>query len=172
MVVVIIAFLFLIIIGITAFLLVYYLTLFFGPPYVPSSDAATETLMSFAGIKSGEKAADLGAGNGKIVMALAKAGAEAHGYEINPFLVLAARIKIRRAGLQNKAFMHCKSFWRCDFSAYDLIYIYAFPYIMKKLEGKLQEKMKPKARVIANAFSFPNWQSKTKEGALFLYVKE
>ena len=84
----------------------------FGAPFEPTSDRKLKIMMKLAKVKKGEKAVDHGSGDGKIVIALAKAGAEAHGYEINPLLVLFSRYKIKKAGLKGKAFIHWKNFWK------------------------------------------------------------
>ena len=58
-----------------------------GAIYYPSSDPQIATMLDLAQIKKGERAVDIGSGDGRIVRALARAGAHAHGYELNPFLV-------------------------------------------------------------------------------------
>ncbi|MBU4142330.1 hypothetical protein KKE99_05680, partial [Patescibacteria group bacterium] len=67
------------------FLFVY--ALFFGAPYVPIPKNGLDKMVEFANIKFGQKAVDLGSGDGRIMIAMAKAGAIVHGYEINPLLV-------------------------------------------------------------------------------------
>lgn len=56
-----------------------------GAIYYPSSNKQIATIIKFANIQKGEKAVDIGSGDGRVVFALAQASAEAHGYEINPF---------------------------------------------------------------------------------------
>ena len=128
-------------------------------------------MVELAEVKSNEIAADLGSGDGRLVIALAKRGLEAHGYEINPFLVLISRRKIRKLGLKNKAFVHFKSFWQTDLSAYDIITIFGIGFAMEKLEKKLQKELRSGARVVSNAFIFPNWKPRKKKDTAFLYVK-
>jgi ribosomal protein L11 methylase PrmA len=70
-----------------------------GAIYDPSSRIEAEAMARLAEVRPGEKAADLGSGDGRVVCALARGGAEAHGYEINPVLVLISRRNIRREGL-------------------------------------------------------------------------
>jgi len=69
-------------------------------------------MLLFSKIKPGERMADLGSGDGRILIEFAKKGAIAEGYEINPVLVFIARMKIRRLGLEKKARVFWKSFWR------------------------------------------------------------
>jgi cyclopropane fatty-acyl-phospholipid synthase-like methyltransferase len=143
--------------------------LFWGALYVPTKEEKVKKMIEFLNIKEGEKALDIGSGDGRLVIALAKAGAQAVGYEINPFLVKKAKDNIKKAGLEGKAFVYCKNFWKEDFSRYDVITVYGIGYIMKNLEKKLKKELKKGARVASNAFSFPNWVPVKKEDNVILY---
>ena len=171
MLIIFIIILILYIILIFIFLFVLLLPMLRGAIFVASRNEAVEKIIAIAKIKPGMKAADLGSGDGRIVIALAKAGAEAHGYEINPLLVWLSRLKIRKEKLENKAFIHWKSFWRCDFTCFDVVTIYGINYIMKNLEKKLQRELQSGAKVISNAFTFPNWIPTHKEDRIYLYKK-
>lgn len=144
--------------------------IFRGAIYVPTKEKRIQKMIDFLEIRPGEKAVDLGAGDGRLVVALAKAGAEAYGYEINPFLVSRARKNIRKAGLEGRAFIHQKNFWKEDLSQFDVVTLYGITHIMKKLEDKLRKELKPNARVASNAFNFPTWEYSKKEGAVYLYL--
>lgn len=142
-----------------------------GAVYFPTTRGSLETIVKFADAKTGEKLADIGSGDGRIIIAFAKQGIEAHGYEINPLLVWQSRWLIKKLGLQNKAFVHWKSFWRVDLSQYNIINIYGIPYIMKRLEFKLKKELKPKAKVISNIYPLPGWGEIKKERGVYLYIK-
>ena len=151
--------------------LFFLLPFFWGAPFEPTSKEKLQKILKLANIKQGEKAVDLGSGDGRIVIRMAQNGAEAHGYEVNPFLVFYSRNKIKKAGLKGKAFIHWKSFWRVDFSKFDVIVLFQFKTIMKTLEKKLEKEMKKKARVVSYYWKFPNWKySKTIEN-IYLYEK-
>ncbi len=140
-----------------------------GAPFVVSEDVDIETMIRLARVKPGARAVDLGSGDGRIVIAFARAGAQAHGYEINPFLVMRARRNIRNAGLEGRAFAHWKSFWGENLSSYDIVTLYGITYIMKGLEEKLGRELKSGARVLSNYFTFPGWVPKEKDGRICLY---
>ena len=145
--------------------------LFWGALYVPTKDEKVKKMIELLDIKEGEKALDIGAGDGRLVIALAKAGATATGFEINPFLVKLAKKNIKKAGLEGKAFVYCKNFWKKDFSQYDAVSVYGIGYIMKSLEKKLKKELKKGSRIASNAFGFPNWSPVKKEDNIFLYKK-
>lgn len=140
-----------------------------GAPFVPSDKKTVERMIKFAKIKKGEKVVDIGSGDGRLVIALAKAGAMAYGYEINPFLVLWSRYKIFRSGLSGKAFTFWKSFWRVDFSSFDVVTVYAISYIMLDLEKKLEKELKKGTRVVSHTFKFPNCKIKEMDAGVYLY---
>ena len=117
------------------------------------------------------KAVDLGSGDGRIIIALALKGFEAHGYEINPFLVWWSRYKIRKAGLKGKAFVHKKSYWDEDFSEYDVIVVFGILNMMERLEKKMQKELNTGAVVVSSLFEFPNWEYYDKKDGVYIYQK-
>lgn len=139
--------------------------------YVPTEKSKRKKMVELAAVRKGEKAVDLGSGDGCLVMALARAGAEAHGYEINPLLVLWSKMRIKIAGLDGKIFIHWKNFWKKDFAGFDVVTIYGFSHMMAKLEEKLERELKPGARVISNSFPLPTWKPARKENGVYLYKK-
>lgn len=119
-----------------------------------------------------------------------------HGYEINPLLVWYSRMRIKwgaippftkerlggvtlkktnKNSLTMKQFNNIKifnqSFFSTDLSSYDIITLYATTYIMKKLEKKLQNELKPGAIVISNYFQFPNWKPSKSLNHVYLYTQ-
>lgn len=136
-------------------ILLYYLAS--GAPYLPSSHAAVDAMVRLANVRQGMRVADLGSGDGRIIIAFAKAGAEAHGYEINPILVWLSRRKITRAGVQDRCFVHTSNFWKTDFSMFDVVTLFGISHIMKRLEKRLKRDLKPDAIVLSHIFTFPAW---------------
>lgn len=143
-----------------------------GAYFAPTLKKEIERMVSLSGVKPGDKAVDLGSGDGRLVIALAKAGAEAHGYEINPLLVLIAKINIKMAGLSGKAFSHWKNFWELDLSEFNVVTVFGITYMMKKLETKLKKELKPGSKIVSNYFIFPDWQHSKKESNAYLYEKK
>jgi|SRR5271157_1896347 len=149
-------------------------SVFFGAPFQPSSDKALREIIELSEIKKSnksQKVADLGSGNGKIVIEFAKQGMEAHGFEINPILVWTSRIKIKKLGLENKAFIHRKNFWKQDFSDFDIVTSFQINYVMPRLEEKLKKELRSGAKIISNTWQFPNWKPKKKLEDIYLYEK-
>lgn len=138
-------------------------------PFVPSSDERLRKMIELAGVGPGIKAADIGSGDGKVVIALAKQGAEAHGYEIDYERAQKSLENIKKERLEKRAFIHNMNFWDAEFGDYDVLTIYGITSIMKRLEEKLLKEMKPGAIIVSNYFTFPNWQHETKDGMIYVY---
>jgi len=111
---------FLVIFFIKFYKLVYPL-LFWGGIYVPTSENRVKEMIRLLNISKGEKVVDLGAGDGRMVIEAANAGAEAHGYEISPALVRLAKKNICTAGMQNKAFVFQGNLWHQNLSNFDAV---------------------------------------------------
>jgi len=145
--------------------------LYGGAFYVETKPETVKKIVDLANVKPGVRAADLGSGDGRIVIALAEAGAEAHGYEINPLFTWLSNGYIRRLGLRGKAFIHRKSYWHEDLSKFDIITVYGYRPMMKRLEEKLKTELKTDARVICNKYHFPAWLPSKKEDDVYLYER-
>ena len=142
-----------------------------GAFFAPSGKVLTDKMVALAEIKPGDRVLDLGSGDGSQVVALAKAGAVAYGYEINPILVWWSRHKIWKAGLRGKAFIYRKNFWKTNLSDFDSIIMFGVYYMMPKMEEKLQKELKPGTKVISHYFTFPNWKPKKSLDNVHQYVK-
>lgn len=148
-----------------------FINFIFGAPFQPSNENDVSKMIELLKIKPGERAIDLGSGDGRIVRALAKAGAEAHGYEINPFLVLWSRRVIKKQGLEKRAFIHWKNFWEADFSKFDVISLFQIGYVMRRLEKRLRDEAKENVRIVSNVWKFPNWKHLKRREKIYLYKK-
>lgn len=140
-----------------------------GAPYKATSEDHLKTMLALAKITKKDICADIGAGDGRLVRAMAKQAKEAHGYEVNPLLVLLGRKRIRDARLEGKAFMHFKNFWQQDLSSFSVVTVYGTPHIMGMLEKKLLQDLPKKARVVSNVFKFPTWQAVSTKNDVRLY---
>lgn len=142
-----------------------------GAPYAALSKKRLNSMIKLLDIKPGQSSVDLGSGDARIVIELAKLGVKAYGYEINPLLVFISRRNIKKAGLEHKAKIYWKNYWSSDLSRYDIITVYGIPHMMKRLEKKLSNELKSGARVASNHFPFPTWQPRKKLGNVYLYQR-
>jgi cyclopropane fatty-acyl-phospholipid synthase-like methyltransferase len=143
-----------------------------GAIYYPSSPKQIATILSLAKLRGGERAVDIGSGDGRIPFALAQAGATAVGYEVNPILVLWSNWQARRLPTSKQPLFTWQNMWTADFSQFEVVTIFGMTYIMKDLEKKLQRELKPGAKVICNSFPFPNWKAEQSIDEVYLYIKK
>ncbi|EDV27641.1 Protein FAM173B [Trichoplax sp. H2] len=123
-------------------------------PYVP---ATTEQVSIVLKLCRPGRLVDLGSGDGRIVIAAAREGHQAFGYELNRWLVLYSKIKARMEGMHTKTLFRTADLWKIDLSTYDNIVIFGVPSMMKDLEKKIKSEMHPRSHVIACRFCFPSW---------------
>ena len=143
----------------------------FGGPYVPTQNAHVDEMIRIANLVPTDRVADLGSGDGRIVIAAAKAGvADALGIEINGALVRVSKRSASRLGLKNARFVK-ESFWKTNVSDRTVVFLYQVPYAMRKLETKLQEELPLGARIVSNDFRFENWKPSEEHGRIHVYVK-
>ena len=142
-----------------------------GAPFVPTARAKVLEMMEMGDVGPGKKVVDLGSGDGRIVIEAAKRGARAYGYELNLILVLISRRAIKKLGLGDNACIYWKSFWKADLEDADVVTIFGLKGLMADLGAKLKRELKPGAKVISFAFTFPGWNHVKGERALYLYVQ-
>lgn len=144
----------------------------FGAPFVPMDHAGVAEMIRVAGVGPGQRLYDLGSGDGRILIAAAKAGAHAEGWEVSPFLWLYSRWNIKRQGVADRATVHFGSYWDSSMKDADVITLFLVTIQMGRMEKKLQAELRPGSKVASYAFSFPNWKESVRSGAVHLYRKE
>ena len=126
-------------------------------PFVPSSQEVVDRMIELASVKKGDLVYDMGSGDGRIVIAAAKKGAKAVGFEIDGDLVKESRENIRKAGVQNLAEIRRQDILSVDFSAASVITMYLLPDVNLKLKEKLLRQLKPGSRVVSHSFDMGDW---------------
>lgn len=159
------------VIGIAVYVIWLFLySLLFGAPYAAIGRKRLVAMLRLAHVRKGERAVDVGSGDGRIVIALAREGAHAEGFEINPLLHGIALWNIHKSK-EKRARVFLKDLWQVNFSPYDIVTVYGNFPMMGRLEKKLQKELKPGARVISNHFAFPHWKSTKSSDDVLLYIK-
>ena len=140
---------------------------FFGAPFMPTHRKTVRDMVALA--PNARKMADLGSGDGRIVVAFAKAGVAATGFEMNPILTWWSTRKIKKHLLNEIAMVERANFWKRSFEEFDVLTVFGMDHIMAPLERKIKKEMKPGSVVLSNAFRFPDWEPEKKVGTVFLY---
>ncbi|XP_039457766.1 ATP synthase subunit C lysine N-methyltransferase isoform X2 [Oreochromis aureus] len=91
------------------------------------------------------------------VIAAAKHGFRASGFELNPWLVWYSRYRAWREGVYRSTSFHISDLWKVSFAQYSNVVIFGVPQMMEKLELKLASELPSTAKVVACRFPFPTW---------------
>nr|XP_058916923.1 ATP synthase subunit C lysine N-methyltransferase isoform X2 [Kogia breviceps] len=95
-------------------------------PFVPATAKQIENVVKMLRCRRGPLV-DIGSGDGRIVIAAAKEGFTAVGYELNPWLVWYSRYCARREGVQASAKFYISDLWKVTFSQYSNVVIFGVP---------------------------------------------
>ncbi len=140
----------------------------FGPPYVPTLKRDLVGLIHH--LKLGEKdlVVDLGVGDGRVLVEARRAGALATGVEINPFLWLVARTRLRRY----HSWVTLGNLWHYQLPEGTT---YVFVFFAKKFMKKLYVYLETQAgedrnfRVVSYGFTFEEKKPKETVGPFTIY---
>ncbi len=126
--------------------------------WVPTPDELVTRMLQLGGVTKDDYVIDLGAGDGKIVIAAAKQfGARGHGIEYNPDMVALAQRRARAAGVADRARFEKADIFESDFSKADVITMYLLPALNLKLRPTLM-RLKPGTRLVTHAFTMGSWK--------------
>ena len=127
-------------------------------PFVPTPQEVVDRMIALAGVKAGDTVYDLGSGDGRIVIAAARKGARAVGFDIDSGLVNESRENIRKAGLQHLAEIRLQDILTVDLSPATVVTMYLLPNVNLKLKPHIVSQMKPGSRVVSHAFDMGDWK--------------
>ena len=161
------------ILALLGYILLFMFPLNKGAPYVPSNSRKISLLLKILDEKYGlskfQKAVDLGSGDGRILVALAKIGITCYGIEQNKILVKKSISKITKLNLQNKCKVYNKDFFKFDISEFDLIILWQVPHIMGKIEKKIKDELKPGTVVCSYYYKIPEIKEKILYEGWYIY---
>lgn len=126
--------------------------------WVPTPDSLIEAMLNAAKVTSNDYVVDLGSGDGRIVIAAAKRGAKATGYEYNPDMVELSRRNAEKAGVSDRATFVQADIFEIDFSQATVVTMYLLPHLNLKLRPTILN-LKPGTRVVSHAFTMGEWNA-------------
>jgi SAM-dependent methyltransferase len=143
------------------FIVPFGLVVLFGAPYVPAHKKGVDDALSFTKLSKDGRVLDLGCGDGKFLLAAAKKGLKCTGYEVNPFLYLVCKLRLRN---YTNAEVKLSNFWKTDFPK-DTEVVYVF--LLDKFMLRLDEKMRAEAKRLG---SFDKLRTTERRLSLVSYV--
>lgn len=144
-----------------------------GAPYAGTNMNKVREMIKMAKIKSSDKIVDLGSGDGRILIEAAErnVGKKFTGFEIDPFLYLTSKRKIKKFGLENRIKIIKGDYFKENLSEFTVIFLFLIPYQMNRLEEKLKKEIKAGAKIISYGYKFNNWGYRSKKENIYLYIK-
>jgi len=128
-------------------------------PFITTPGVVVERMLELAGTRAGDLVADLGSGDGRIVIAAArKYGARGLGIELDAKLVETSRDNARRAGVADRVSFVQGDVLAADFSQATVVTVYLLPDLIGKLEPRFMGELKPGTRIVLHSFRMASWR--------------
>ena len=140
-----------------------------GAIYYPSKAEAIEKMLDLAKVGKKDVVVDVGSGDGVILIAAAKRGARAIGYEIDPFLVKRSRKAAEEAGVGKLVEVRWKTMWDIDLAGVSVVTVYLFPHLMKRLYKIVKKRTDHPVRMVSNDYAVPDVKPDQQKGKIYLY---
>lgn len=140
----------------------------FGVPFVPSDRKIVEAMVDFLKKTKVKRVAELGAGDGRVAFALARAGFEVLAVEVNPLLSLWMRL-VKFLRRYNKVEILNKDLFKVDIKKFDAIIVYLYPEHLEKLEESFFGNMPNGSYILSNTFKFKKHKVIENSGKLYIY---
>lgn len=150
-----------------AVLLCFAIVVLFGAPYVPTLTPQVKTALELADLKPGQTLLELGCGDGKVLIAAAKRGHKAVGYELNPIMAAVCWLRTRRYRRQVRVIWG--DFWRRDWPPAEAIFVFLLPKFMPRLNKKIMQSSDHRVKLISFAFPVPDKTPVAEKDGVFLY---
>ncbi len=138
-----------------------------GAPYLPTLKRQINAAIDLAKLKPGDTILELGCGDGRVLIAAAKAGLRGVGYELNPLMYLIARIRVRP--YKDQIQVRWGDFWHKDWPKAELVYVFLLPRLMSRLEQNILARPDAPRKVISFAFEFADRKPAAEKDGVFLY---
>lgn len=133
-------------------------------PFDPTPQEVVDRMLALAAVKRGDLVYDLGAGDGRVLIAAAKKyGARGVGFELDPGLAKLARENIRAAGVQKLVEIREQDFFSADLSRASVVTLYLSYDGNLAVREQLRRQLRPGVRVVSYTFDMGDWLPKIAE---------
>jgi SAM-dependent methyltransferase len=129
-------------------------------PWVPTKKGDIDRLIRLADLKPGETVYELGCGDARVLIKLAKkTGTRGVGVELSILQLLVAKLRaaLSRTGVQ----VRWRNLFHTNLGNADLVYLFLMPDAYAALRKKFEAELKPGARVVSYVWPIPGWEPKT-----------
>jgi precorrin-6B methylase 2 len=130
--------------------------------WVPTPQELVEKMLDMAKVTPQDLVIDLGSGDGRNVIAAAKRGARAIGFEFNPDMVALSRRRAKEAGVADRATFVEGDMFEADISKATVLALFLLPSNLDKLAPKFLA-LRPGTRIVNNTFNVTGWEADATE---------
>ena len=123
-------------------------------PFVPVSRRVLRDISKALEVKDGSVVYDLGSGDGRVLLALAKENPKAKYIGLELAFIPFYLSKLRRIVSGSKISVRRKDFFKEDLSSATHIFVYLLPPVLNKLLPKLEKELKSGTKVVSATFRF------------------
>jgi len=123
-----------------------------GSPYVPIKRRKIKEILKQSGLKKNQKFIDIGCGDGRVVEeAVLSFGAIGYGVDINPIILLKAKLNAKFKKINNIKYIK-QNIFDTDLTKYNMIFLFLMPDLIKKISNKLEKSLKNGSTVVSHGF--------------------
>lgn len=143
------------------------LVVVFGAPYVPSLKPHMSAAFDLLSLEKDDLLLELGAGDGRVMLAALERGYRVVGYELNPILALVAWLRTRRYGKQARVVWGdaFRASWPKDAKA---VYLFGVQHLAMRVDQRLRNGNGVK--FVTVGFEVAGRRAQATKDAVHLYV--
>lgn len=142
--------------------------LIFGAPYLPTRKKQANQALDLLELKEGDVFVDLGSGDGAVLIEAARRGVVCYGYELNPLVFFAS--KLRTLKYRNQIKIYCRDYWQTPLPENTKgVFVFLLDPFMERLDNKLSSEMSDGGRLVSYTFKIPNKKAIKSKNAMYLY---
>lgn len=147
--------------------IIFGVVVFVGPPYLPTMRKQIDTALDLLDLKPGQTLLELGAGDGRVALAAARRGLRVVGIELNPILVLVARVRCWR--YRQQVTILWEDMWKAQWPQADGVFTFLLQRQMLRLHKRIKIWHTQPVKLASFAFYIPDKAPVSKYNGVFLY---
>lgn len=144
--------------------------LLFGAPFLPTLRPQIAVALDLLALQPGDTMLELGCGDGRVLIAAAKRGWRAVGYELNPILASIAWVRTRPYRDQIRVVWG--NYWQADWPEAQGIFAFILPRYMSKLDKKIMQYPSRPLALSSFAFTVPGRKHTRLHKGVYKYLYE
>ena len=125
--------------------------------YEPTPQNVVEQVMTLASVRAGDVVYDLGCGDGRVVIAAAKAGARGVCVDIDPVRIRESRANAVAAGVASRIRFVEDDLFMVPIADASVVFLFLWPELNLKLRPRLWRELQPGTRVLSYVHTMGDW---------------